>query len=63
MKEYDIGFSVEDTDYKSIKNVLEEIEKNDEILKQKRENIKKIPEKFSWEEIVKNLDEIYKEKG
>lgn len=63
VKEYDIGFSVEDTDYKSIKNVLEEIEKNDEILKQKRENIKKIPEKFSWEEIVKNLDEIYKEKG
>lgn len=62
VKKYDIGFCVDGTDYSDIKNVLKQIKNDKTILNKKIENFKNIKEKFSWEEIVKNLDEIYKEK-
>ena len=62
VKKYDIGFVVDGNDYKSIKHILEIIQTNKNLLQEKIENIKKIPEKFSWEEIVKNLNKIYENK-
>ncbi len=59
VKKYDIGFSVDGTDYKDIKNLLEKLEKNKEILDKKIKNMRDISQKFSWEEIVKNLNIIY----
>lgn len=59
VKKYDIGFSVDGTDIEDIKNLILKIQKNPKLLNEKRENIKKIKNKFIWEEIVKNLDIIY----
>ena len=46
-------------DSEFIFNRLQKIQKNKDILKIKQDNIKNIPEKFYWEEIVKNLDIIW----
>ena len=61
VKEYDIGFSVDGTDYEDIRNLLKQLRDNREILEQKRKNIESIKSKFLWEDVVKNLDNIYKE--
>ena len=59
VEKYDIGITVDGTDYLDIKAKLEPIVNNKEILKQKSENINKISSKFIWENIVRNLDKIY----
>lgn len=59
VKEFDIGYSVDGTNMDNIKQLLLEIENNRDILEQKRKNIEKIKNKFVWEDVVKNLDEIY----
>lgn len=55
-----IGFVVDGTDYNSIKKVLKEIKENPMLLKEKYENLIKISNKYSWEEIVLNLEKVYK---
>ena len=60
VKKYDIGFSVDGTSEEEVENLLLEIQNNREILEKKRKNIEQIQDKFVWEDIVKNLDEIYK---
>lgn len=59
VRKYDIGFSVDGTDEKDVKDLLMEIQNNRDILEQKRKNIEKIKNKFVWEDVVKNLDKIY----
>ena len=60
VKKFDIGYSVDGTSIESVTQLLLEIENNRDILEQKRRNIEKIKNKFLWEDVVKNLDEIYK---
>ena len=60
VKKYDIGFSVDGTNEKDIESLIKKIQDNREILEQKRKNIEKIKNKFVWEDVVKNLEEIYK---
>lgn len=59
VKKYNIGFVVDGTDKKSIERELQKIVQDKKILNEKISNIEKIPEKFIWEEVVKNLDSIY----
>ena len=59
VKEFDIGYSVDGTSIENVTQLLLEIENNRDILEQKRKNIEKIKNKFVWEDVVKNLDEIY----
>lgn len=58
-KEYDIGISIDGKNIEIIKSVLHDLYYNRDKLTQISDNIKKIQFKFSWEEIVKNLDVIY----
>ena len=60
VNKYDIGFTVDGTDYISIKKILLSIIKNPQILREKATNINKISNDFTWDEISKNLDRIYK---
>lgn len=60
VKKYDIGFSVDGTDINDIRKLIVELQKKPEILDEKRRNIEKIKNKFIWEDVVKNLNNIYK---
>lgn len=55
---HDIGFAI-DGDILSIKNLVQEIIKDNEILKKKTRNIEAIQYDFNWEYVVVNLDNIY----
>ncbi len=60
VKKYNIGFEVDGTDYMDIKNVVDEILNNPNLLKEKAENIKNSNfEEFTWEKISLNLNKIY----
>ena len=59
VKKYDIGFSVDGTNLEEVEKLLTELQNNRKILEQKRKNVEKIKSKFVWEEVVKNLDDIY----
>lgn len=61
-KEYDIGFCVDGTKETEIREVLQELIKNKQVLKQKSKNMEKIKNSFTWEEVVKSLDKIYQAK-
>lgn len=60
VNEYDIGFSVDGTDIEDIKQLLVKIRDNKDLIDEKRKSIEKIKNKFIWEDVVKNLDNIYK---
>ncbi|MDR5658761.1 glycosyltransferase [Serpentinicella sp. ANB-PHB4] len=55
----DIGFVVDGDKINNIKNVIEYLVNNPEIIYQKKNRIEKLKHKFTWEEIVGNLDYIY----
>ena len=57
----DIGFSVDGTDYLDIKNILLKIQTDKTILDKKIENLKMISKNYTWESVVKRLDDIYVE--
>lgn len=59
VNQYDIGFVVDGGDIDSIKSVLEFIASDREMLKKKRDNIKKIQFQYNWNFVVKNLKSIY----
>lgn len=59
VKEYDIGFSVDGTDLEDVKALLTMLKDNKGILEEKRKNVERIQSKFVWEDVVKNLDDIY----
>ena len=61
VKKYDIGFSVDGTNCENIKELLQNIQNNKEILKEKRKNLEKLANNFLWEDVVKGLDKIYEQ--
>lgn len=60
VKKYDIGFSVDGTNEQDVEKLIRKLQSNRDVLEQKRKNIQKIKNKFIWEDVVKNLDEVYK---
>lgn len=59
VKEYGIGFVVDGSNVEEIRGLIKYINKNRHILDEKVRNLEKIQYDYSWEEVVKNLDEIY----
>lgn len=59
MKKYDIGFGVDGDSVESIRECIEMILGNKEILDKKVENLTKIQLDFTWKEVVMLLDKIY----
>lgn len=59
VKKHDIGFVVDGTDKDSIKEIIKQIQENTELLEKKKENLEKMSNQYSWEDIVKNLRKIY----
>lgn len=59
VEKYDIGFCVNGEDKEDIKNTILNIQNNFNVLAQKRENVKKISNDYTWENIVTNLNKIY----
>lgn len=59
VNKYNIGFSVDGTNYQEIKKLLKEIIENRKMINEKKNNIEKISNNFVWEEAVKELDKIY----
>lgn len=60
VKEYGIGFTVDGSNVEDIRDLVKYINENRYILDEKIENLEKIQYDYSWEEVVKNLDEIYR---
>ena len=56
----DIGFTIDIHDENELNNLFNEISNNPILLKNKIENLKKIQYTYIWENVVKNLDKIYK---
>lgn len=54
-----IGFCIRNDDAKQLEKVLIDIKNNPSLLSEKKENMRKIQWKYSWENCVKNLDIIY----
>lgn len=59
IKENDIGFIVNGRNVEEIRELVKHINENRNILDEKTRNLEKIQYDYSWEEVVKNLDEIY----
>ena len=59
VEKYDIGFSVDGTDYNTIKEVILKIQNDRSILATKRNNLDRISTNYTWENIVNNLNYIY----
>ncbi|GEM02105.1 Glycosyltransferase involved in cell wall bisynthesis [Halolactibacillus halophilus] len=55
----DIGFVVEGDNIDNIRCLIEKIAMNPEIIKQKVKSIENLAQKFTWEDVVNNLDYIY----
>ena len=60
LTEKNIGFTVDGNDVDEIKRLVEMIGKDRSLLQEKIDSIEKIQYSYSWNEIVKNLDKIYK---
>lgn len=58
-----IGFCIQNDDEKQLERILTDIRNNSSVLSEKKENMRKIQWKFSWENCVKNLDIIYNKEG
>lgn len=58
VKEYDVGFLVDVNDIGTYEKVFKELTENREILQQKIDNFKNVDQKYSWEDVVKELDTI-----
>lgn len=56
---YDIGFVVDGTSIEDINELIIYINENRQLLNEKTRNLEKIQFDYSWDEVVKNLDEIY----
>lgn len=59
VEEYDIGFVTDGTNMEEIKRTINEIKNSSNLINEKKENLKKISNRYSWEDIVKNLNKIY----
>ncbi|MBM7560890.1 glycosyltransferase [Fusibacter tunisiensis] len=59
ISEHDIGFAVDGESVEEIKDLVSYINANRQVLREKIKNIEKIQFSYSWEEVVKNLENIY----
>lgn len=59
LKENDIGFAVDGSKIEEIRKLISYINDNRYLLNEKVKNLEKIRFKFSWEEVVVNLNGIY----
>lgn len=57
---HDIGFVVDEENVNEIRNLIKYINENKYLLKEKTKNLEKIQYSFCWEDIVTNLNDIYK---
>lgn len=57
---HDIGFAVDGSNVEEIRELIIYINENRHILEEKTKNLEKIQYDYSWEEVVKNLDKIYR---
>lgn len=60
VNKYGIGFVVDGDNIDEIRELVNYINDNRNLLKEKERNLEKIQYDYSWDEVVKNLDEIYK---
>ncbi len=63
INENNIGFAVDGSNIEEIRELVNYINENRNILDEKTRNLEKIQYDYSWEEVVKNLDSIYKTKA
>lgn len=56
----DVGFTIDIHDENELNNLFNEIKNNPILLKNKTKNLKKIQYTYIWENVVTNLDKIYK---
>lgn len=59
IQRHDIGFVVNGNNVKEIRSLIEYIYNNKNLLNKKIKNLKNIQNDYTWEEVVKNLDNIY----
>lgn len=59
VNEHGIGFAVDGDNIHEIRDLIEYINENRNILEEKEKRIEKIQYEYSWDEIVKNLDQAY----
>lgn len=59
VEKHGIGFVVNGNDVDAIRELIMYINKNDDVLQKKANNLEKIQHKFSWETVVSNLDSVY----
>lgn len=59
--ENDIGYVVEWNNFDNIKKVINSISKENKDFLTKKDNLKKLSSRYSWEDIVNNMKEIYRE--
>lgn len=59
LEKNNIGFVVDGSDITEIKKLVTYISRNRNILEEKIKNLEKIQFDYCWEEVVKNLDELY----
>ena len=60
LKENDIGFVVDGDNIEEIRLLIEDIKNNINILDEKVRNLEKIQFEYTWENVVNNLNFIYK---
>ena len=60
VKEKNIGFTIDIRKEGDLEKILKSISDNPDVLKEKIESIKEIQYTYTWEEVVKRLDKIYK---
>lgn len=54
-----IGFVVDGSKIEEIKELIEFINNNRDLLEEKEKNLEKIQYDYSWDEVVRNLDKVY----
>ncbi|MBZ2174080.1 glycosyltransferase [Schnuerera sp. xch1] len=59
INKHNIGFAVDGSNIEEIKKTIDYINNNRHILDEKMNNLENIQYDYSWEEVVKNLDEVY----
>lgn len=60
IEQHNIGYTVDIYQKDELKNLLDKIGNNPKLLEEKIDNLKKIQYSYVWENVVTNLNEIYK---
>lgn len=63
VEKYNIGYTIDISKDNEVDNLINEISKNPMLITEKKENMKRIQYSYTWNNIVKNLNKIYKING